>query len=96
MKLTSVRHLLFQQRPVLILNLRMNSKSQTGLGKLTSSKLFIQCAVLIDIIVDEPDGGRNQSSQQNDRKQNQAKARNRGSGGGGTAVASHILHEYSS
>ena len=59
------------KRPVLVLNLRINSESQTGLGKLPRSKLLVQRAVLIDIVADESDGGRDQPGQQNDRKQNQ-------------------------
>jgi len=48
----------------------MNAEGQTRLGKLTGPKLFVQCAVLVNIIFDEPDSGRNQPGEENDRKQN--------------------------
>jgi hypothetical protein len=48
----------------------MSAEGQTRLGKCTGPKLFVQCAVLVNIIFDEPDSGRNQPSEENDRKQN--------------------------
>ena len=46
----------------------MNAESQTGLGELASPKLLVHCAVLINIIFDESDSGRNQTSEENDGK----------------------------
>jgi hypothetical protein len=48
----------------------MNAEGHTRLGKLTGSKLLVQCAVLVNIIFNKPDRGRNQPGEENDRKQN--------------------------